>query len=491
MFEIESSHESLVKGPTPLHRLMNAISGHNTAGVREILAEGAVDVNRRYQNDMSGDVGSPLIFAAERGYGDILQILLHAGARTDVTNIHRTTPLMMAAYGKHAEAVKLLLAAGADIEAAETGGGTALSLAEERGAADVVALLQQATIQRKEKEQERQESHAATGKPKPAELIAAVVDHADIDLVKKLLDRGADVNETDKDGASALIYAAMNGHNDIIEELLKHGADITLKDREDCTALFYAASNGFTSALKLLNDPDIDAPNVYGYTPLMHAAMNGHLAAVQYLLDAGADISIAAKNGATLINMTETGDIKDTAVIAVLEEADTIHQVAKCGKDPNERDENGNTLLIDAVLRDQPRLIACLLDHGADIDATNDEGQTSLIVANMSTQSDGSEERLELSRLLTDKGANVNVQDAHSGTALMYAAHGGAKDTVQLLLSKGAETDTKDNNGDTADQWTKNEEIAAMIRTAREVRQADLLRRKMAMLKSLRPGLKF
>ena len=57
----------------------------------------------------------------------------------------------------------------------------------------------------------------------------------DLERVKLLLNRGADVNHQDRCGESALMLAAEKGYKDILMELLKHGAKLDLKDEEGQT----------------------------------------------------------------------------------------------------------------------------------------------------------------------------------------------------------------------------------------------------------------
>ena len=85
-----------------------------------------------------------------------------------------------------------------------------------------------------------------------------------IELVKKLVERHADINKT---GWTPLHYAATGGHVPVIEYLLDHSADI-----------------------------DAESPN--GTTPLMMAAMYGSPEAVKHLIQAGADLNM--KNGANM-----------------------------------------------------------------------------------------------------------------------------------------------------------------------------------------------
>jgi ankyrin repeat protein len=65
----------------------------------------------------------------------------------------------------------------------------------------------------------------------------------DLDVVKAVLGKGADVNAKDHDGSTPLIYAAELGHLDLLKVLLANGADVN------------ARRNDGSTALKVLSDP--------------------------------------------------------------------------------------------------------------------------------------------------------------------------------------------------------------------------------------------
>ena len=108
-------------------------------------------------------------------------------------------------------------------------------------------------------------------------MMAALKGH--LDLAKKLIERGADINKT---GWAPLHYAATNGHLAIMELLLEHHAYI-----------------------------DAESPN--GSTPLMMAAHYGTPAAVKLLLEAGADPSLKNQLGLTAIDFAHRANRKDSA----------------------------------------------------------------------------------------------------------------------------------------------------------------------------------
>ena len=88
----------------------------------------------------------------------------------------------------------------------------------------------------------------------------------DIVKVRECIDNGADVNEADRDGFTALHWAARNSNVEICTLLLKNNADVNKADRDGWTALHYAASNGNVEICKLLgNKADVNVTDGWFY----------------------------------------------------------------------------------------------------------------------------------------------------------------------------------------------------------------------------------
>jgi ankyrin repeat protein len=119
-------------------------------------------------------------------------------------------------------AVQILLQRGADIEAKDDEGNTASMRAAQAGQTEVLGLL---------KAQEAK--HALN-----IELIKAAA-MGDIKLVKNLLANGADVNATimHMNGLTALLAATRQGHTDTVRVLLTKGAAVNASDTDAATAL--------------------------------------------------------------------------------------------------------------------------------------------------------------------------------------------------------------------------------------------------------------
>jgi ankyrin repeat protein len=86
------------------------------------------------------------------------------------------------------------------------------------------------------------------------DLIEAVADveSCDVETLKRLIERGADVNYEESDGWTALFWAVNYGRNSICNFLLDHGADVNHVDDDGWTSLFWAVYNSRKSKIMLL-----------------------------------------------------------------------------------------------------------------------------------------------------------------------------------------------------------------------------------------------
>jgi ankyrin repeat protein len=113
--------------------------------------------------------------------------------------------------------------------------------------------------------------------------------------------------ETHKQRAAdlALAKAALYGQVDIVRALLDSGADINARTIiSDWTPLMAAASEGKTAVVQILLDrgADINARSPSGNTALMVAARNGQVATLQILLERGADVNERTPDGVSTLS---------------------------------------------------------------------------------------------------------------------------------------------------------------------------------------------
>jgi ankyrin repeat protein len=126
-----------------------------------------------------------------------------------------------------------------------------------------------------------------------------------VDVVRVLLDHGANVNTMDKKN-TPLSSACRGGHLEIMGLLLEHGADVDVWYDSDDFVLHRASDTGQAELMHLLlrHNADVNARGYLKWTPLHRASFYGHTKLVRVLLDHGADINILSEGHNTPLCVT-------------------------------------------------------------------------------------------------------------------------------------------------------------------------------------------
>ena len=134
------------------------------------------------------------------------------------------------------------------------------------------------------------------------DLILAAYD-GNLEGVKVLLERGANIDAVTQDGFTALVIASQCGRHVVVKALLERGAKIDAVTQDGSTALMLASQNGHHDVVMSLLEKgaNIEAANQVGGTALMVASQCGHHDVVKALLDKGANINAVAQNGITAL----------------------------------------------------------------------------------------------------------------------------------------------------------------------------------------------
>ncbi|MFT6698314.1 MAG: ankyrin repeat protein [Polaromonas sp.] len=141
-------------------------------------------------------------------------------------------------------------------------------------------------------------------------LTMALADSA-LNAAEALLEApGIDVNFLNAQDESPLMYAALNGHLALAKKLIEKDADV---NKTGWTPLHYAATKGHVEVMRLLLDSSafVDAESPNGTTPLMMAAQYGNGAAVKLLLDEGAQAMQKNQQGLTALDFAQRGSRPD------------------------------------------------------------------------------------------------------------------------------------------------------------------------------------
>lgn len=142
----------------------------------------------------------------------------------------------------------------------------------------------------------------------------------EIDKVRAALEAGVPVDHVDAVDQSALIAAAGKNHLDVVRLLLERGANPNFRDPAGWTPLIHATY--FGSSLELISllvekGANINHQNDRGVTALYLAAAAGHEAYVRHLLALGADRSLATKSGYTPLRIAQINGLAQ--IVSLLE----------------------------------------------------------------------------------------------------------------------------------------------------------------------------
>lgn len=168
--------------------------------------------------------------------------------------------------------------------------------------------------------------------------------------------------------------------------------------------------------------------------PLTDAIREDDAAAVKAALDAGTDVTSRHRRGATLLYAAAGSNA--LKVVALLLER---------GADPNAHDAGGRTPLLSVACSPEGADVARLLvEHGADVNAGDTKGRTPLMQSVAIHASP-----MPMPEVLLELGADLEARDAEGRTAFYIAAAWGPLKTVKLLIERGADVSARDNLGRT------------------------------------------
>lgn len=353
----------------------------------KVLIKFVPDIN---QKDQSVDGRTPLNVAATLVAPDTAAFLLANGADVNSRDMYENSSLHIAASLGRIEMVRVLLDNKADIEAENKFGDRPLNGAVANGHKNVAQLLldRGANINGKKPECsplrcalsnrrldlmkfliERGASPAANlgTLSTPMHMAAACAD--DTEPLQFLLDHGADATARDGNGATLLHLAVGHGNVNVIQFLLDHGADINAADDSKRTPVSIAASLGKTEAVELLFEKKAKAAGASYYsdgTPLWVAAKEGYTKIVQLLL----------KNGAAP-NAQNPSDLNRTPLhVAVGRDLAIVKELLSQLADVNATDDHGDTPLHVAVESRSTSILQALLEAGADRSIKNKNSET-------------------------------------------------------------------------------------------------------------------
>ena len=260
----------------------------------------------------------------------------------------------------------------------------------------------------------------------------------DVAAVRTLLTSGADPNTSDETGASALMYAAVYSSPDEMRLLIGKGADVNGANAYGSTALMWSAGETAKVDLLLQHGANVSRKTRNGTTALIAAGNHGNEDVIRRLVARGADPKATNEIGIGLqsVALFRTDDaVQRTLSAARLR----LVLPTRAADSPL-----ANTLT-------NPPLLKEFLDLGA-----NPQEAYPLVTREVPAVSYAAySNQRDTLRLLVARGADPNARDNYGDTALMMAAGAAHPDatTVRYLLERGADVHAKNNAGRTALDW--------------------------------------
>jgi ankyrin repeat protein len=304
--------------------LMWAAGANNAAAVRTLVELGA-DVHAKSATvpypdqkpaEPSNYVSSfvpkgqwtALMYAARENAMDAAAALLDAGANINAADPEGVTPLMQAILNLHYDLAKMLVERGADPK-----------LADKAGMTPLFAVVEMRTPSWERSRPRLEERGEVDGPALIQALIQAGANPNAALTGRQLVRYHAGGSAAFAAGTTALMQASRFKHLDLVRVLVEGGADVTLKQPDGTTALMIAS--GVKYAITQEGDPDnmgtpadtleivkilvekgadVNVANDRGETALYGAAFLGYPQVIQYLVDKGARLDVKTKNGRTI-----------------------------------------------------------------------------------------------------------------------------------------------------------------------------------------------
>jgi ankyrin repeat protein len=388
--------------------------------------------------------------AAAKGHYDVVEFLLREGAAPDITTVEAETRTRVRYFP--------------------------LYLACAKGFKNIVNLLLRYRSLYNINLVQQQGYNVVIG--------ACMTGNNDPEILKLVIEAGANVNHLDPKGGSAVFLCAQHnrpdfmrilfkygalpapkpsvGHNDArqrnsapihiaasrnntgaMKVLLEHGADVNQKIlTSGATALILAAHTGFIEAMKVLVDfdADLDAYDLDRRTALHKACESGHLKAVELLLDNFATVDCIDQKGYTPLMIAVRQGLLPIVKALLVAGASAKHV--------SERGSSMFDKLFEAIMyglhwATALQIGGLLIQHGADVNG-NSSGVPPLHSACVLQNPTVS---CTMMKLLLDNRANVDGVDSSGKTAMHIAAAECRLEAVELLLSYGANVENLDHSG--------------------------------------------
>jgi ankyrin repeat protein len=393
---------------------------------------------------------TPLHTAASLGLIPAVTRLVGAGANLEAQLPYGWTPLHIAIENRQSESVKALLEAGATPRSVLRNGWTPLHLAARYGqtsnarrllqyGADPLARAKKAWPSEETLKERGEKRQSSLESPIDWQPIHVAADHDTADLVTELLRSGADPDARTADLDTPLHVAARKGHRTVVLPLITAKADPESRNNDQTTPFQLALEKRqFSFAGEIVRYvANVDSPvhmfnfaHASGWTHLHQAAYTNRPDIAKFLLDHGANANAETDQGQTPLHFAAYNDAEMIVELLIEHGAHTSAAA-----------RDGTTPLHLACLAGKSKTVKRFLELIPSRARYATIPATPLHLAAYGWMAANGRHH-EVARMLLDSGHPLDCPDHDGWTPLHVAALNGSAETVNLLLERGAQTNS-------------------------------------------------
>ncbi len=410
------------------YSIQEMVEKKDYAALRNLMFDESVNVN-----DLASYGETALAIAVKNNYRDIIDFLFTIGADPNIADTNGETPIFHAVRANNIELTSLLISKNADVNVKNNKNELLLNIPVLNDQSEMAALLVK--------------SGADT----------RIVDVSGKTVMENAVEKGEslvqaivtaeNINQMTSDGQTILNFAVENARPGIVEYLLKTGSyihpgfcrpdklnnvDFALKHTDKVTYAqiiidFVKAGEDLTGTdyeyvQDYVTSPDISGFYNQGGFPLHHAAAKGHRGFVEYFILKDLDLNRFNQDGLTPLHLAIDNNHQEI-----------IDMLVARGADVNITTPDGDTALLLMLEKSYPKeAILALLETDVDINARNNWGDTPLLMAV------GKNYDSDIVARMIQNNSDINVCNNSGNTPLHLAVANDNRETIELLLNKGA-----------------------------------------------------
>ncbi|XP_048244349.1 serine/threonine-protein phosphatase 6 regulatory ankyrin repeat subunit B-like isoform X2 [Haliotis rufescens] len=385
-----------------------ACRGGNTAIVQHVMSQSNINSRGEYGRTAA-------MWAAVSGHQSVFDLLVSNQADLTLVDADGDSLLHLACHGGNTAIVKHVLTP-SNINSRGEYGRTAAMRAAVSGHQSVFDLLvsNQADLTLVDADGDS--------------LLHLACEGGNTAIVKHVLSP-SNINSRGRHGSTAVMQAAVSGHQSVFDLLVSNQADLTLVDTDGDSLLHLACHGGNTAIVKhVLTPSNINSRGEYGRTAAMWAAVSGHQSVFDLLVSNQADLTLVDADGDSLLHLACHGG--NTAIVKHVLSPSNINSTGRYGW----------TAAMKAAVNGHQSVLDLLVSNQADLTLVDTDGNSLLHLACQGGNTAIVQHVLSPS--------NINSRGMHGHTPVMMAAVTGHQSVFDLLVSNQADLTLMDTDGD-------------------------------------------